>query len=250
MPENTGAEKMRNYLIIALLAATTAFAAYHEGYSSSMSLPFKALFATGICLSFWLASGISSIRLVSLILSIFIIEYFKEAIGIDTKMWSYNGNSGQFLFGVLSWVFAGLTTYTIATRIAIPVVRELGRGLHRLLSSLALSLLFAALIITLGEYRGDANATFYTFYFILFLGALYASFRTDCYIFIGLTLAAWFVGNLSEYIGAINSGLWTFTHNLDDYPPLFLVICCWPIEIMAQYSLSAYMAGEGLNEYS
>jgi hypothetical protein len=250
MSENQSGTKLRNYLTIALLSATTAFTAYHEGFFPLITFPFLALTLTGVGFSVWLATGISSRRLISLILSIFIVEYFKETIGVRSGFWSYNGNYGQFNFGIWSWVLAGLTTYTFATRLVIPGIRKLGLRLHRLLNSLILSLILAALLVSLGPYRDGADALFYTFYIILFLGGLYASFRTESHVFLGLVLMAWFVGNPSEYLGAINSKLWTFTHNQEDYPPFFLLFSCWPLEILAQYSLSAYLAGESLNEYS
>jgi len=249
MPETNRADRPANYITVILLAATAAFTAYQERYITLMTPPFLALFLAGTGISIWLASGISSRRLISLVLSIFMIEYFKEAIGVRAGLWSYNGNPGQFIFGIWSWVFAGLTTYTLATRIVIPGIRKLGLRLPRLMNSLMLSLLFASLLISLGPYRADAGSLFYAFYIILFSVGLFASFRLETHVFLGLVLMAWFVGYPSEYLGAINSGLWTFSHSPDN-PPLFLLLGCWPLEIMAQYSLSAYLAGEHLNEYT
>ena len=249
MPENTGAQRQRNYLTIALLAATTAFTAFHEGFFPILTLQFKAFLFMGFCFAAWLAVGVTSRRLLSLILSIFIIEYFKETIGLRAGFWSYHGTPGLFNFGLWSWVMAGLTTYTLSTRLAIPGIRKLGLKLPRLLSALVLTVIFATLLLSLGPYRAGAGTLFYTFYIVLFLGVLYASFRMEGYVFWGLVLMAWFAGNLSEYMGAVNSNIWTFTHN-PDYPPFFLLFCCWPLEILAQYSLSAYLAGDTLNEYS
>jgi hypothetical protein len=249
MPDDKGGERLRNYIIIALVVATTAFTAYNEGFFPLISLPFLALTLTGVGFSIWLASGISSRRLLSLILSIFIIEYFNQTICVRSGFWAYNGNPGQLNFAIWAWVLAGLTAYTLSTRIAIPVIRKLGLKLPRLLSAMALTVMFAALLLSLGPYRDGAGTLFYTFYIVLFLGVLYASFWMDGFVFFGLVLMAMLVGNLSEYLGGIDSSVWTFGHDRD-YPPFFLLFCCWPIEILAQYSLSAYLAGETLNEYS
>jgi len=208
-----------------------------------------AFLLMGVGFSFWLAAGISSRRLVSLILSIFMIEYFKETIGVRSGFWSYNGNPGQFNFGIWSWVLAGLTTYTLATRLAIPRLKKLGIAMPGWLNAALLSVIFASMLFSMGPYRDGAEPMFYIFYVMLFSGVLYASFRIEGSVFIGLVLMAWVASNSSEYMGAVASDLWTFTHN-PDYPPIFLLFFCWPLEILAQYSLSAYLAGEPLNQYS
>jgi hypothetical protein len=55
------------------------------------------------------------------------------------------------------------------------------------------------------------------------------------------------VGNPSEYAGAIASGCWSFPFD-STYPPLYAVLACWPLEILVQFSVSAFLAGESLSD--
>jgi hypothetical protein len=66
-------------------------------------------------------------------------------------------------------------------------------------------------------------------------------------VFAGIIITSWLVGNPSEYVGSVASGVWTFTHN-PHYPPFFLLFGCWPLEILAQYLLSASIAKEPLDK--
>lgn len=74
-----------------------------------------------------------------------------------------------------------------------------------------------------------------------------ATLRMPFPVFAAIAVSAWLVGNPSEFFGSASSGAWTFVHN-PNYPPFFLVAGCWPLEILAQYSLSAFLAGEPLDE--
>lgn len=91
---------VRNFVLVALLAAVLLFTAFHEGYLGSIAVPFWILLAAAFAICTWLALSISSRRLLSLLLAVFILEYVKEAIGIRSKLWVYHGAGGQFNFGV------------------------------------------------------------------------------------------------------------------------------------------------------
>ena len=99
----------------------------------------------------------------------------------------------------------------------------------------------------MGEYSNGAGGLFWLFYVLIFIAGIYISFKIAFPVFIGIVISAWIVGNPSEYVGSIASGVWTFTYN-SAYPPVFLLFGCWPLEILAQYSLSAFFANEPLDK--
>ena len=244
-------DRGRNVVLVFLFFAVLVFTAYCEGYQSRISLPFGLLLLGGFAMSLWLAMCTSTIRLLTLMLSIFLIEYVKETIGIKSNLWAYKGNPGQYVFGVLAWVVAGTSAYGLATRVLVPVLRRLGatgsRWLNlagpRWLNSVVLSALFALLPLTLGHYWTDIKPPFWAFYGLLLVVALLAARRTPFLEFAALVISAWLLGNLGEWLGSTHPGVWTFRYN-PDYPPVFLVFACWPLEIFVQYSLSGFLAGE------
>jgi hypothetical protein len=239
-------DRQLNLILIVLLISITAFTAFHEGYFPLISIPFLILLLAGFSIAVWLSKYISTKRLIAFILGIFIIEYFKETIGIRSGIWTYHGIDGQYNFGVWSWVLGGLVTYTLSTRIVMQQIRKLNRTFPRWLNQIILTLLFLFILLSLGDYRDSMGVLFYSFYALLFAVTFYASLRIDFCVFAGIIVSAWIIGNPSEYIGSVASGVWTFTHN-PVYPPFFLVFGCWPLEILAQYSLSALLANESLN---
>ncbi|MGD0837349.1 MAG: DUF362 domain-containing protein, partial [Polyangia bacterium] len=50
----------------------------------------------------------------------------------------------------------------------------------------------------------------------------------------------------SEFVGSVVSRFWIFTDH-PRYPPSYLLAGCWPLEIVAQYVLSGWLAGEPLS---
>ena len=99
----------------------------------------------------------------------------------------------------------------------------------------------------MGKYRSGADCLLWSFYGLLLIVGIYTSIRMDFPVFAGIVITAWIVGNPSEYAGSAGSGVWIFTHN-PNYPPFFLLFGCWPLEILAQYSLSAFLANEPLDK--
>jgi hypothetical protein len=87
--------------------------------------------------------------------------------------------------------------------------------------------------------------SFWCFFGSVGVIAMVAAKHMPIHVFAAVVLSGWFVGNLSEYVGSASSGCWTFPHN-PHYPPLYLVMGCWPLEILAQFSISAFLAGESL----
>lgn len=247
MTTDTNSAKQQNLLLVALLIIITLFTAFHEGYLLLISALFWVSLIAGFSISVWLALSISTIRFLSLILGIFIIEYVKETIGIRSGMWTYHGINSLYNFGVWAWVLGGLIAYTLSIKIVIRKIRRLKFTLPRWLNPVLLFLIFLLIPLTLGAYWDRAGGLFWFFYILLLIAGIYVSLWIDFSVFIGIVITAWIVGNPSEYLGSVTSRVWTFTYN-PDYPPFFLLFGCWPLEILAQYSLSAIIANEPLDK--
>ena len=247
MTNNTKDMRAKNFLLIALFMVTTIFTAFHEGYFPLISLLFGGLLVGGFLISIWLAFTISTKRLLGLILGIFMVEYIKETIGIRSGFWTYHGTNGFYNFGVWAWVLGGVTAYTLSTRVVIRLIRKLKFSLPRWLNPIIVILIAALIPMTLGKYWGGVDVLFVLFYILVLIASIYASTRMDFSVFVGIVITAWFVGNISEFLGSAKSGVWTFNHN-PNYPPFFLLFGCWPLEILTQYLLSAIWANEPLDK--
>lgn len=239
----------QNYLIVGLTLAVTLFTAWHEGYFAFISVSFWIFLALGFGLAFWVAAQISSRRLLSLAVSIFIMEYIKETIGIRAGLWVYHGVNGFYNFGVWAWVLGGISAYTLGTRIIRPLIRRLQPGVSHRRQVAIIGILFLLIPLGLGGYWGGTGAWFWGFYILTLAADLWVASRVDFPLLAGMVAAAWLVGNTGEYLGGPVSGVWTFPRD-PRYPPLFLLFGCWPLEILAQYALSAVLANEALDQPS
>jgi len=233
----------RNLLSVALLIGVTLFTAFHEGYFPFVTVPFAAAVLASFAVAIWLALRFSSARLPALILGIFLIEYAKETIGVRAGMWRYHGVAGAYNFGVWLWVLGGITAFTLATQVLVKLLRRLSAP--RWANSILLLLVAASLPLTLGSYWSGAGTLFWSFYALVAIIGLWVSAKMEFPLLASLVLSAWIVGAPSEYAGSISSRAWTFTHDTS-FPPFFLLCSCWPLEILAQYALSAFLAGEPL----
>jgi len=148
---------------------------------------------------------------------------------------------------VWAWVLGGVISYALATRVIIRLLRKLKISWPKWLNTVIIIVVAAIIPLTLGDYQSGAGWMFWLFYAMLFGAAIYASFKMEFPVLAGIVIASWIIGNPSEYVGSINSGIWTYTHN-SSYPPFFLLFGCWPLEILAQYQLSAYIAKEALDK--
>lgn len=246
MQSDANHAKPRNLLLVALFIIITLFTAFHEGYIKLISIFFWISLVIGFSISIWLAFSVSTKRLLSLILGIFIIEYIKETIGMRSGMWTYHGVDGLFNFGVWAWVLGGLTVYTLATRVVIKLIKKLNISLPKWYNISIIVFISLLVPLTLGNYWSGAGGLFFLFYTLLAIVGIFSSMRMDFHVLAGIVITSWIVSNPSEYVGSVASGVWTFTHN-HDYPPFFLLLGCWPLEILAQYVLSAILANEPLN---
>jgi uncharacterized protein (DUF362 family) len=230
----------RNLLLIGVLFVTIAFSAYQEGYLRILGLPYTLVLLWGVGMSVWLAMSASMARMLSLVLSIFTIEYVKEALGTRYGFWIYHGINGSFVFGVWSWVLGGLSCYSFATKVVVPILRKwlppISRGWNPVM---VLGLALFGFVL-LGKRVQEAGWLYWFFYLVLILVALSRSMRFDVSLWLGLILGSFAVSNLGEFVGATINELWTFPGEAD-YPPLFLLFACWPIEILAQTTLSVLL---------
>ncbi len=249
MSSDTKSGTLQNLLITGLCIVVTLFSAYHEGYVPLISPLFWCSLLAAFSLCVWLAFTISTRRLLALTVTIFTMEYIKETIGIRSGMWIYHGVNGLYSFGVWAWVLGGLTAFFFSTKLVIRLLRRLRLPRASWPNAVLLVLIFMLIPLTLGEYREGAGVLFWSFYALLLAAGIHASLRMDLSVFAGIVIAAWVVGNPSEYLGSVPSRVWTFPHD-PDYPPFFLLAGCWPLEILAQYAVSAFLADEPLEEYT
>jgi hypothetical protein len=237
---------VRNRLLIGLLAPILLFTAFQEGYLPLISVLFGAALAGALAFAFWLAPGVSTTRLACLLLGIFVIEYVKETIGVRDGLWVYHGAGGGYVFGVWAWVLGGVVSFLAATRLVGPfLARRLPRPPDWTKPVLLLAVA-ATIPLTLGPDLPRVGILFWCLYGLLLAGGLLAASRMSASLLLGIVLTSWIVGNPSEYAGSVGSGVWTFPGH-PGYPPVFLLLGCWPLEILAQFGLSALLAGESLD---
>jgi uncharacterized protein (DUF362 family) len=234
----------RNLVLVVLSFGSLLFAAWNEGYLANFSLPFELLLAGGLALSVWMAIRASTVRFFVLLLTIFFVEYVKETLGIRTGLWTYAHE--QYLFGVLAWVLGGTSAFVLASGVLIPLLRKIPRELPRWLNLGLVLVLFALIVLTAEPLQPGTELIYWAFYALLLALALMGARRMPWQVLVGIVLSAWIVGNPSEYLGSVQSEFWTFKGD-PKYPPFYLLAGCWPIEILVQYSLSAFLAGEPLD---
>jgi hypothetical protein len=242
----------QNLLLVALFGIVTLFTAHQEGYLPLIAPLFWLVLIIGFVIAIWMAFYVTTGRLLGLMLGIFILEYIKETIGIRSGMWSYHGLANSYNFGVWAWVMGGMGVFWIAVRLVIPWLRKRTAGLPRrwnLINPVIVVLVFAMIPLSLGDYSSGAGNWFWGLYALLFLITFVTACRMDLPVFLGLLFTTWVFGFISEYAGSVPNHIWTFTYN-PDYPPVFLIIGCWPLEIFTQYALSAFLANEPLDKYT
>lgn len=260
-------QKLQNLLLVALLVMVVLFTAYMEGYldPSQKLIPhfswllWSALIS-GFAMAFWMACRISTARLLSMMLGIFIIEYIKEGIGINAGLWTY-ANQNSYNIGVWAWVLCGMTVFWVAVRLVIRGMRKLTEGLSLrwdLVNPIIVILVFAIIPLTLGKYSMiDENRLwengqwwFWGLYSILFVVTLITAIRMRFPVFLGLLLTIYIIGFFGEYSGSmIKPTTWEYTFD-KNFPPPFLIFGCLPLEIFTQYALAAMLADELLEKYT
>lgn len=237
-------QKMINLLILSILGLAIYISMAIEGYIQLLNLTFGISLAILFFFSLWTAWSMSLKRLIILGLAGFYFGYITQVVGTKSGLWIYNGRYKSYVFAALIWAISSIAMYGLSVKVLKIGFTIASDYIKRFSGTIFVAILFLIIIITLKEYRAGLGPVFWAYYITLFAFAVYVSYIIDFQSILRLTIAAWIIGNIGEYLGS-QSGLWTFPFN-PDYPPLFLVISFWPLEFIAQYSISGIIAKEPL----
>ncbi len=267
-------EKLRNLVIVGLVIAVTLVSAVHENYlviEKGWAPAFHSMFwfvlLGGFCLLVWLAWSISTRRLVSFVAVIFIIEYINQSLATKLGLWTYSAQGGAYIFGVWAWVVSGLVTYAIASRATVRLTMKGKLSLPRFLNPVVVIMLFLVICFFGRDHLIEAGRqmlqSFLIFYGALMVVGILASLWMDTRALVGVIISALIVGFISESAGA-TAGIWQFLQPPSpdqvsalaqssqairispSCPPVYLILGCWPLEILAQFALSALISGEAV----
>lgn len=260
-------EKLTNVFVVLLVLAVTVAAGFQEDHIRILengSLWFKpgvdgaifwVLLAAGFLLVFWLALTITTLRLVSFVVAVVIIEYFNQTIGTRLDLWHYSSPQQTYLFGICVWVTASLFAYLGASKAVCRLSMRSWLKWPRWFNPVVIIALLA-IIWYLGPAKvkeldfqdawySDSHLFWLFFVALAVVGAL-ASLWADSRLIIGIVISAVIVGFISESSGAAAT-IWKFPGSEQTFcPPVYLILGCWPLEILAQFALSALFAGEAL----
>ncbi|MFQ5924607.1 MAG: hypothetical protein ACE5IE_01245 [Dehalococcoidia bacterium] len=237
---------LANIIIVAIVGLFEFLSLAIEGYLPKINLPFGIILGIVFLFDLWVATQISTKRLVALILVASIAGYLTQVVGsTSSHIWIYDGKYNSYVFVAFIFALSAIAMFGMSVRIFGRLLAKLKIPSSRILGPILVIAIFALLIATLGVHRSNVGAPFWIFYVFLFSFAIYASLNMRLGTLLGLCIAAWIVGNLGEFLGS-QSQLWTFPLNLN-YPPIFLVFGSWPLEFVLHYSLSAFLVGESLD---
>ena len=263
-------------LLLLGLSALLLVSAILEGYASYLTGYVIAFFAAVLAACIVTAFTIPTAHLVGLILFGFVIGFLTQAVGITSDLWCYDRT---FIFAAFSWSLAAVTMEGIS-RIIRYKLKSLTDSPLNVLMILAL---LGALVVTLvlqdhwkyAKYRPapgewterqesriqgacfihqempeegserfksklEPNEPFWIYYISLAGFAILMQARIPFTELLSLILAAWIMGGISEWIGA-TAKLWHF--RTVAFPPLFLVLGCWPLEFLVIRGLATRTKG-------
>jgi hypothetical protein len=261
----------KNLLKILLLLGLSALllvCAILEGYASNLTGYIIAFFAAVLAACIVTAFTISFAHLVGLILFGFVIGFLTQAIGITSDLWCYDRT---FIFAAFSWSLAAVTMEGISRLIQYKLKPLKDPPLNVLMILALLGALVVTLVLqdhwkyakyrpTPGEWverqesriQGacfihqempaksdlEPNEPFWIYYISLAGFAILMQARVPFTELLSFILAAWIMGGISEWIGA-TAKLWHF--RTAAFPPLFLVLGCWPLEFLVIRGLATRM---------
>ena len=266
-------------LLLLGLSALLLVCAVLEGYANSLTGYVIAFFAAVLAACIVTAFTICTAHLVGLILFGFVIGFLTQAIGITSDLWCYDRT---FIFAAFSWALAAVTMEGISRiiRYKLKCLRDPPLNVLMILA------LLGALLVTLalqdhwkyakyrptpGEWKErqesriqgtcfihqemseegserfksklEPNEPFWIYYISLAGFAILMQARVPFTELLSLILAGWIMGGISEWMGA-TAKLWHF--RTVAFPPLFLVLGCWPLEFLVIRGLATRMKGSAI----
>ncbi len=237
-------QQIINLLAVSILGIAVYISMAIEGYLPLLNLSFGISLLILFLFSLWTACLMSLKRLIVLCLVGFYIGYLTQIVGTKSGLWIYNGTYNSFVFAGLIWAISSIAMYGLSVKVFKIAFRIISDYLKKFSGPIFVTILFAIILLTIKDYSAGLGLIFWAYYITLFAFAVYISYITDFQTILRLTISAWIIGNLGEYLGS-QSGLWTFPFN-PNYPPLFLVLAFWPLEFIAQYSISGFLTKEPL----
>jgi hypothetical protein len=251
-------------LILLSLSALLLVCAVLEGYANSLTGYVIAFFAAVLAGCIVTAFTICTAHLIGLILFGFVIGFLTQAVGVTSDLWCYDRT---FIFAAFSWALAAVTMEGISR-----IIRYKLKSLtDHPLNVLMILALLGTLLVTLAlqdqwmkrqgsgiqgtcfvhqempeegsewvKSKLEPNEPFWIYYISLAGFAILMQAKIPFTELLSLILAAWIMGGISEWIGA-TAKLWHF--RTVAFPPLFLVLGCWPLEFLVIRGLATRMKG-------
>lgn len=269
--------RFANAVVVVLLFVVTVVAAYQEGYLiwkesvwEVLRAPVWAVLVGGTLVVLWMSFSITTKRLLSLIVAVLLIELVNQWVSTKLGLWTYTAEGGTFIFGLCAWILSGLAAYAIASKAVVRLTGETGYRFPDLLAPLMVIAAFL-LIWFLGPWEVEPlpasapspdQVAFWLLYGALMLGGAIAAAWAGLRVTFGVFISAWIVGFISEASGAA-SGIWYYASPslvaevaqqlqankvIQASPPIYLILGCWSLEVLAQFALSALIANERLVE--
>jgi hypothetical protein len=174
------------------------------------------------------------------------IGLLTQMVGTYNELWVYKGS---YLFAGPSWAFAAATMLGLSLLIK-KLFREIDTKAYNIL---ALVVLLSIIPVFLGESRTKVHLNLWIYYSVLFIFGVVAAYHFKFSTLLSLILAAWIMGNVSEYMGS-SIGLWEFCvspggseigRNIACWsPPPYLTFGCWPLEFLTQIGLTSFISQE------
>lgn len=274
-------EMIAKIFILAALAGFLLLSAVLEGYADHLHGYVIVFFAALIAACIITSCAISLRHLLGLVLFGFTIGFITQAIGITSDLWCYEHT---FIFAALAWSLAAVAMEGIS-KVIMARLKPITDNPLNVLTILALFVIIPVALALQGHWRYakyrpipsewaekhepenqksptkeapcfiygmtpeegakvEPNVPFWLYYVSLLGFAIVMQFRISFTELLSLILAAWIMGGIGEWIGA-TARLWYF--RTEAFPPLFLVLGCWPLEFLVIRGLATRMgkSGEG-----
>jgi hypothetical protein len=237
--------KKLNIVILISVMIISLLVMIFEGYfrKSIDHIPFVIFGSIIILFDFYVVCfHMSTKRLLSIIPVAGITGYITQVVGTNSDIWVYTNRGQTFFIAIFMFIFVAIAMYGLTTKILSLPLQPVTKTQRKSLFTICWTVfLFIFLVITAQKFKHTITLSFWIYYSLLFVLALYFSLKFTGKTIISITIAAWIIGFASEYFGS-QAGIWLFTNN--NFPPVFLVVGSWPLEFTLHYCLSAMMVNE------